>query len=95
MAYQYREFRSRLRDAERLRLYAQSIVFDQKALSASLMEAEVSLWCWESEAKEAVERAVRVEAEKDATRHKASMAKLDAKDAGSARAQVESKLAMV
>ena len=95
MAYQHREFWSRLRDAERLRLYAQSIVFDQKALSASLMEAEVSLLCWESEAKEVVERAVRVEAERDATRHKASMAKLDAKATGSVRAQVESELARV
>ena len=33
---------------------------------------------WESEAKEAIERAVRAEAERDVARHEASMARLDA-----------------
>ena len=49
---------------------------------------------WESEAKEAVERAVRAEAERDAARHEASMARLDAKATGSSR-EVESELARV
>ena len=40
MTYQHREFQSRLRDTERLRLYAQSAVFDHSVLSASLAEAE-------------------------------------------------------
>ena len=40
MTYQQREFQSRLRDAERLRLHAQSVVSDHSALSASLVEAE-------------------------------------------------------
>ena len=46
-------------------------------------------------AKEAVERAVRAKAERDAARHEASMAKLAAEAARNARAQVESKLARV
>ena len=84
MAYQHREFNSRLGDVERLRLYAQSTISDQKALSASLMDAEASSWCWESEAKEALEREVRAEVERDVARHEALMARLDAKVAGSA-----------
>ena len=95
MAYQHREFQYRLGDAERLRLYAQSAISDQKSLSASLMEVEASSRRWESDSKEAVEKVVRAEAERDATRYEASMARLDAKAAGSARAQVESKLARV
>ena len=39
--------------------------------------------------------AVRAEAERDAARHEASMAKLDAKAAGSSRTQVESELTKV
>ena len=56
------------------------------------MEAEASSRCWESETKEVVERAIRAEAEKDSTRHEASMERLDAEATGSARAQVESEL---
>ena len=48
------------------------------------MEEEASSRRWESEAQEAVERAVRVEAERGAARHEALMAKLDAEEAGSA-----------
>ena len=40
MTYQHQEFQSRLKDAERLRLYAQSTIYDHSALSASLVEAE-------------------------------------------------------
>ena len=54
MTYQHREFQSRLRDAERLRLYAQSIVFYHSALSASLVEAETRSQRWEKEAKEGI-----------------------------------------
>ena len=59
------------------------------------MEVEANSRCWESEAKESVERAVRTKAERDIVRHEASMARLDAEAAGSARAQVESELARV
>ena len=95
MTYQHQEFQSRLRDAKRLRLYAQSAVSDQRALSASLAEAKSRSRHWEKEAKEGVEKVARAEAERDATRHEASMARMDADAAGSARAKVESELARV
>ena len=50
------------------------------------IEAEVSSQRWESEAKEAVERAIRAEAKRDVARHEASMARLDAEAAGSTQA---------
>ena len=50
---------------------------------------------WELEAKEAVDRAARAEAERDAARHEAAMARLETDAAGSARAQMESELARV
>ena len=95
MTYQHREFQSRLRDAERLRLYAQSIVFDHRALSASLVEVESSSLRWENEAKESVEKMAQAEAERDAASHDASMALMDADAARSVRAKVESELARV
>ena len=75
MAFQHREFQTRLRDAERLRLYAQSAFSDQKALSASLMEAESNSRLSKLEAREAVEREVRAEAERDAAYHEVAMAR--------------------
>ena len=95
MAYQHREFRSQLKDAKRLRLYAELAISNQVALSASLKKAEASSRHWESEAKEAVERVVRAEVEKDVAHHETSMARLDAEAARNARAQVESELARV
>ena len=59
------------------------------------MEAESNSRCWESEAKEAGERAVRAEAERDAAPHEVAMARLETEEAGSAPAQVESELARV
>ena len=74
MAFQHREFQTRLRNVERLRLYAQSVFSDKKALSASLIEAESKSRCLESKAREVVERAVSVEEERDAPRHEVVMA---------------------
>ena len=59
------------------------------------MEAEPKSRCLESEASEAVERAVRAEAEKDAACHEVAMARLEIETAGSARAQIEFELARV
>ena len=95
MAFQHREFQTQLREVERLRLYAQSAFSDQKALSASLMEAKSNSKHWESEAREVAERAVHVEAERDASRHEVAMARLETEEAGSAWAQMESELARV
>ena len=44
---------------------------------ALLKEAELACRCLELEAKDSAERAARVEAERDAARHEAAMAKLD------------------
>ena len=82
MAFQHREFQTWLRDEERLRLYAQSALSDQKALSASIMKAESNLRHWESEAKESSERAVYAEAERDDTLHEVAMARLETEVAG-------------
>ena len=95
MTYQHREFQSRLRDAERLQLYAQSTVSDHNALSASLVEAESRSQRWEKEAKEGIEKVARAEAERDAACHEASMARMNADAVGSARAKVESELVRV
>ena len=78
-----------------MRLYAQSVVSDHRKLSASLVEAESSSWRWENEAKESVEKGARAEVERDAARHDASIACMDADAAGSARAKVEFELARV
>ena len=93
MAFQHREFQTLLRDAERLRLYAQSAFSDQKAMSASLMEVESKSRGLEYEAREAVERVVRAEAERHTARHEVAMARLETKMAGNAPTQVESELA--
>ena len=80
---------------ERLRLYAQSTVSNHRAKSVFLAEAKSGSQRWEMEAKEGVEKMVRAEAERDAARHEALMARMDANAAGSARAKVESEFARV
>ena len=92
MIYHHREFQSRLRDVERLWLYAQSIVSDHKALSASLAEAESSSRRWESEAKESIEKVARTKGEKNVVRHDSSMARMNVDATGSAMAKVEFEL---
>ena len=74
MALQHHKFQLWLWDVEKLRLYIQSGLSDQKILNASLKEAQLNARRWELEAKEAVDRATRVEAERDAARHDAAMA---------------------
>ena len=73
---------------ERLWLYAQSVVSDHKALSASLAKVELSSRRWENEAKESIEKMAQAEAERDVAHHDASMARMDADATGSARAKV-------
>ena len=68
---------------------------DHRVLSTSLAEMESSCWRWENEAKGSVERMARGKAKRDATRHDAQMAHMDADATGSARAKVEFKLARV
>ena len=64
-------------------------------LSSSLAKAESRSQRREKEAKEGIEKVARAEVEKDAARHEASMARMDADTAGSAKAKVKSKLARV
>ena len=84
-----------MREAERLRLYAQSALSDKKALSATLLEVESKSRRLELEVKEAAERATRAEAKRDVARHEVAMARLEIDAAGSARAQMEFELAQV
>ena len=95
MALQHHEFEFRLRDAEQLQLYVQSGMVEREIQSASLKEAELACHRLELEAKESAERAARPEAERDATRHEAAMAKLEIEGAVNTRAQMESELTRV
>ena len=95
MALQHHEFELRLRDAERLRLYVQSGMAEWETQSASLKEAELACRRLELEAKESAERAARAEAERDAARHEATMAKLEIEGAVNTLAQMESELTRV
>ena len=94
MAFQHHEFQLHLRDAEKLWLYVQSRLSNQEILNASLNEARLNSRRLELEVKEDVDRAARAEAERDATRYKLVMARLET-DAGSALAQMEFELARV
>ena len=71
-----------------MQLYTQFVVYDHKALSASLTEVESSSRRWENEAKESIQKMARTEAERVFARHDASMARMDANAAGSAKAKV-------
>ena len=95
MALQHHEFELRLRDAKRLRLYVQSGMAEPETQSASLKEAKLTCRCLELEAKESTKRAAQAEAERDAARHEAAMAKLQIEGAINTRAQVESELTRV
>ena len=93
MALHHHEFELRLRDAERLRLYVQLGMAEREMQSASLKKAELVCRRLELEVKESVERAIRVEAERDTACHEATMAKLAAEGAVNTQAQIESELA--
>ena len=76
MALQHHEFELRLREAERLLLYVQSGMAERETQSVSLKETELTCGHLELEAKEYAEKAAWAEAERDAARHEAAMAKL-------------------
>ena len=84
MSLQHREFITRLRDVERLRLYVESGLSSRESLDASLKEAQLSVRCLELEDKEAADMAARAEDERDAARHEVVMARLEIEAAGSA-----------
>ena len=64
-------------------------------MDASLKEAQLITRCWGLEAKEAMDKAARAEAERDAARHETVMAWLETEAASNARAQVELELCQV
>ena len=86
MALQHHEFKLRIRDAERLRLYVQEGMAEREMQSASLKKAELAYRRLELEAKEFAERAARAEVERDAACHEAAMAKLAIEGAFNTRA---------
>ena len=95
MSLQHREFITRLRDAERLRLYVDSELSARESLDASLKEAQLTIQRLELEAKEAEDRVARAETERDVAQHEVAMARLEIEAVGSARAQVEAVLSWV
>ena len=95
MAHQHREFQSRLDDAEKLRLYAQSTVSKHQALYASLAKAKSKSKHWELEAKVSRGKIAQMEKERDKAKQKAKVACLVAIVEGEARARAKEDLARV
>ena len=95
MSLQHREFVSRLRDAERLRLYVESWLSTYESLDASLKEVQMTAQRLELEAKDAMDKAAQAKDERDADCHETVVAWLDTEVAGHAWAQVESELSRV
>ena len=89
MAHQHREFQSRLDDAKKLCLYAQSVASHHQTLTASLAKAESSGEHWEREAKEGAISTTRAEKKRDEAKQEARVAQLLATSAGDAKARVE------
>ena len=89
MARQHREFRSRLDDTEKLRLYAQSVASHHQTLTVSLAKAEYSLEHWEKYAREGVTSVIRAEKERDEAKQEAKAAQLVVAAAGDAKSRVQ------
>ena len=95
MALQHHEFKLRLREVERLRLFVQAGMAEWEMHNASLKKSELACRRLELEARESAERAARAEAERDTARHEAAMAKLVTEGTVNTRAQIESELPRV
>ena len=95
MARQHKEFRSRLDDAKRLWLYAQSAVSKHQALDASLTKAESKSKHWKREAKADAEKIERAEKERDEAKQEAKVSRLAAVAAGEAKARSNDDLTKV
>ena len=89
MACQHREFQSRLDDAEKLQLYAQSAVSRPQALDASLAKAESKSKHWKQEAKASAEKIEWAKKEIGEAKKEAKVARLAA---GEAKARAEDDL---
>ena len=89
MARQHREFWSRLDDAEKLRLYAQSSVSHHQTLTASRDEVEASSERWEKEARDRAASVIRAEKERHEAKQEARAAQMIATAAGDTKVRVE------
>ena len=95
MACHHREFQSRLDDAEKLRLYAQSVISKHQSLDASLDKVKSKSRHWEQKAKVGGERIAQMKKERDEAKQEAKVASLEASEAGNAKARAEEDLARV
>ena len=93
MVCQYKEFQSRLDDAERLELYAQSVVSKHQALGASLAKAESKAKHWKQESIVGEEKIEWVKKERDEAKQEAKVAFQVAIAAGEDKARAEDDLA--
>ena len=89
MARQHQEFWSRLDDAEKLRLYAQSAASHHPTLIASLAKAEASSERLEKEARDGALSVIRAEKERDEAKQEARAVQMIAVAARDAKARVE------
>ena len=95
MARQHREFQSRLDDAKKLQLYAQSVVSKHHALDASLSKEKSKFKHWERKAKASAGKIARAKAEKDEAKQESKIARLAANTTSDTKATTEDDLARV
>ena len=95
MACQHRELHLRLEDAQKLRLYAQSIVSKQHALDDTVVMTKAKSKHWEQEAKAGAEKIASAEKEKDEAKEEAQFARIVAIAKGNAKALAEDNLTRV
>ena len=95
MDCQHREFQSRLDDAEKLRLYAQSVISKHQPLGASLAKVKSRSKHWEMEAKADRDKIARMEKERDKAKYEAKVARLETSTASDAKARAEEDRARV
>ena len=95
MVRQHREFHALLDDAEKLRLYAQSVITKHQALDTSLSKAKSRSKHWDREAKAGAEKIAGAEKERDEAKEEAQVSRLAAVAMGDAKARAKDDLARV
>ena len=89
MAHRHQEFWSRLDDAKKLRLYAQSVALHHQTLTASLAKAESSSERWEKEARDGATSVIRAEKERNEAKQEARVANMIVAEARDTKAKEE------
>ena len=95
MACQHRELHLRLEDAQKLRLYAQSIVSKHHALDDAVVKTKARSKHWEQEAKAGGEKIASAENERDEAKEEAQLARIVAATIGDEKALAEDNLTRV